>query len=369
MPDQQDDVLESLADLVDLSLVRRTRDGRFELPSALRLFARCLLDDDEAEGLCRRHAEALVGELLPLAIEQPFTCDPPIREAIAAEHPDVIALLEWAERTDPGQFGRLIAIAARPFNESGEIHRWRAPIKRVLANEEFPGRVRALLQVADRLTDERQAGGGWLALARESDAEGDPRFEGWMLGTGAGVDINGGLTADDPEWQEVLAAVAELRNSEYTELQQLAADLEGHLLMAQGRWDEAVVAFDATLARGGETWVARSASAYLGDCHLLAGRPAEALLGYGRGLRYALERNELVNAAFQAEGICAALVELGRPEDALEALGASDTLTAAEYRPRETHLAWRSCSSRGSTGHGRRSGNRSPTGRTSAAPG
>ena len=47
-----DDVLESLAQLVDLSLVRRTRDGRFEVASALRTYSRELLDASVSATRC-----------------------------------------------------------------------------------------------------------------------------------------------------------------------------------------------------------------------------------------------------------------------------------------------------------------------------
>src|SRR5579884_2679805 len=68
-----DDVLESLAQLVDTSLVRRTRDGRFEVASALRTYSRELLEaSGEADALCRRHAEAVVAEWLPVVIERPM---------------------------------------------------------------------------------------------------------------------------------------------------------------------------------------------------------------------------------------------------------------------------------------------------------
>src|SRR5581483_10930697 len=68
-----DDVLESLAQLVDTSLARRTRDGRFELASALRGYSRELLEQSgERDALYRRHAEAVVDEWLPLVIERPM---------------------------------------------------------------------------------------------------------------------------------------------------------------------------------------------------------------------------------------------------------------------------------------------------------
>jgi hypothetical protein len=43
---------------------------------------------------------------------------------------------------------------------------------------------------------------------------------------------------------------------------------------------------------------------------------------------------------FQIEGITAALVDLGRYEEAFEALGASDVLSAPGYRPRDTNRSW-----------------------------
>jgi hypothetical protein len=56
-------VLESLAQLVHTSLVRRTRGGRFELASALRMYSRELLEaSGERDAPCRRHAEAVVAD-------------------------------------------------------------------------------------------------------------------------------------------------------------------------------------------------------------------------------------------------------------------------------------------------------------------
>ena len=44
--------------------------------------------------------------------------------------------------------------------------------------------------------------------------------------------------------------------------------------------------------------------------------------------------------SFQAEGIAAALIDLGRHEEALEALGASDSLTGDDVLPRELDNVW-----------------------------
>ena len=46
------------------------------------------------------------------------------------------------------------------------------------------------------------------------------------------------------------------------------------------------------------------------------------------------------NIGFQGEGIVAALVDLGRHEEALETLGACDTLTGEGAHPREHNAFW-----------------------------
>jgi predicted ATPase/class 3 adenylate cyclase len=69
-----DDVLESVAQLVETSLLRRTRGGRFELASMLRTYSRELLEESgERDTLDRRHAEVLVAEWLPIWLERPMT--------------------------------------------------------------------------------------------------------------------------------------------------------------------------------------------------------------------------------------------------------------------------------------------------------
>ena len=120
----------------------------------------------------------------------------------------------------------------------------------------------------------------------------------------------------------------------------MAEDLEGYMLVAQSRWDEAVVALERTVDRGGTTWLAEAAVCYIGDIHLSTGHPDAALTWYGRGLRAQRDLAALGDMAFQAEGIVAALADLGRHEDALEALGAADTLTAGGFHPRETVTHW-----------------------------
>ena len=113
-----DDVLESLAQLVDASLVRRTRGGRFELASALRTYSRELLEEsDERDELCRRHAESVVAEWLPLWLERPMIAYRETYGPIVAEQSDLAVLLDWSARSDVELFGRLIACTYSPLSQ------------------------------------------------------------------------------------------------------------------------------------------------------------------------------------------------------------------------------------------------------------
>jgi tetratricopeptide (TPR) repeat protein len=109
---------------------------------------------------------------------------------------------------------------------------------------------------------------------------------------------------------------------------------------ARRDWDAAAAAYEAVAARGGESWVEESAIYMVGDCHVEAGRPADALPAYGRAMRAALDAGRPLDLGFQAEGVAAALADLGRHAEALEALGAADQLVSAGSRPRDQAPAW-----------------------------
>jgi tetratricopeptide (TPR) repeat protein len=282
-------------------------------------------------------------ELLSIRLDRPLESTPLLRHAVGEEYADILALLEWAARHDLEQFGRLIAGAYEPLIEHGDLDdRWREPIERVLANSLLTRRIRHLVAAADRelRVHRGEQISSWLEFSLNHDTPEDPVYSGWERAVSVAVDINVGLKADSPLWPTVLKVVAELAASPVPGLQELASDLEGFLLLAQERWDEATVRFEATVARNGTTRVAEAAWYFLGDCQLHAGRPKAALSGYARGLQRAAGLAQRNVMGFQADGIAAALADMGLHEKALEALGASDVLTPEGYRPRDTHPHW-----------------------------
>ncbi len=335
-----DDVLESLAQLVDTSLVRRTRDGRFEVASALRTYSRELLEaSGERDALCRRHAEAVVAEWLPLVIERPMIAYRETYGPIVAEQSDIAVLLDWSARSDAQLFSQLIACTySRLSNSLGteRMSRWREAIEQVAATGPATGRVRASLCIAAGIV--REAHGTVLELALEADTEGDPIFAAWLFGTCIVLDA---LYRPGPSWQaQAEATAAELRSSPNADVRDLAATVDAHLLLLQDRFDEAADAFEAAIRHGGGTWAAETAVYMVGDCHLFARRPQAALPAYARGVADARDESARINIGFQGEGIVAALADLGRHEEALETLGACDTLTGDGVLPREHNAFW-----------------------------
>ena len=180
--------------------------------------------------------------------------------------------------------------------------------------------------------------GTLLEAALEADTEGDPVFTGWLRGTGIVLDA---LHRPGPAWHVRAQAVAdELRSSPDSDVRHLAATVDAHLLLLQDRFDEAADAFEAAIRRGGGTWVAETPVYMVGDCHLFAGRPGAALPAYARGVVAARDHSERYTIGFQGDGIVAALADLGRHEQALEALGACDSLTGDSVLPREHNAFW-----------------------------
>jgi tetratricopeptide (TPR) repeat protein len=335
-----DDVLESLAQLVDTSLVRRTRDGRFELASALRTYSRELLDESgERDSLCRHHAETLAAEWLPAVIERPMSAYRETYAPILAEQAELAVLLDWSARSDAELFSQLIACTYAPLYQviGGErMRRWREPIEQAAATGPATGRLRALVRVAAAVACD--ALGTLLDLALAADTESDPVFAAWLCATCAVMDS---LHRPGPAWQaRAQAVVAELRASPDAAVRDLAAIVDANLLLLQDRFDEAADAFEAAIRHGGGTWAAQQPVMMVGDCHLFAERPQAALPAYARGAAAAREWSSRINIGFQGEGIVAALVDLGRHEEALETLGACDSLTGDGALPRQLNPFW-----------------------------
>ena len=258
---------------------------------------------------------------------------------VVAERYDLVLLLDWSARSDAKLFSQLIVCSYSPLYESLGAERmrgWREAIEQAAATGPVTGRVRASLRTAAAVAS--GAYGTILDTALASDTEGDPIFTGWLYGSCVVLDA---LHRPGPAWQARAQAVtADLCSSPHAAVRDLGAVVDAHLLLLEDRFDEAAELFEAAIRRGGGTWADQTAVYMVGDCHLLAGRPQAALQAYARGVAHARDMGARDDIGFQAEGIVAALTDLGRDEEALETLGASDSLTGEGVLPREHNAYW-----------------------------
>ena len=331
------DVLEALAGLVELSLVRRRGDGRFGMPTTLRAYSRELLEESgELAALRGRHARVVAAELGPLALRYPID-QYAAEAATAAEAHELPTLMAWAADNDLEMFAAMIGAVTWKLHESGELRAWKPTVRRALDSGIGDPLVRAILLMVDA----RDVGGvPDFSLAVEAAREGDDQL------------LAAGLTAmqlfyesqflDDlePEWFErAHLTLEEFATDPDPKIQAIARDTEGSVHYAAGRFEEAAAAFEASIERS-TSWVGQQAIYLVGDCWLEAGRFSDALTDYVRAARHAYLRRQVSTLSFQIEGAAASLAGLERCEEAFRTLGLADTITPTDRPLRDLWPVW-----------------------------
>ena len=331
------DVLEALAGLVELSLVRRRGDGRFGMPTTLRAYSRELLEESgELAALRGRHARIVAAELGPLALRYPID-QYAAEAATAAEAHELPTLMAWAADNDLEMFAAMIGAVAWKLHESGELRAWKPTVRRALDSGIGDPLARAILLMVDA----RDVGGvPDFSLAVEAAREGDDQL------------LAAGLTAmqlfyesqflDDlePEWFErAHLTLEEFATDPDPTIQAIARDTEGSVHYAAGRFEEAAAAFEASIERS-TSWVGQQAIYLVGDCWLEAGRFSDALTDYVRAARHAYLRRQVSTLSFQIEGAAASLAGLERCEEAFRTLGLADTITPTDRPLRDLWPVW-----------------------------
>ena len=126
------EVLEALAQLVDVALVALAGDERFLLHAAVRSYA-CekLAEADESEVFQRRHAAAFAETATWWGRRFLFDVDAVQAEA-AAEEADLGRALRWASEDDRDCFARLAGGAAMTLVLNTHIAHWRDLIEEAL---------------------------------------------------------------------------------------------------------------------------------------------------------------------------------------------------------------------------------------------
>jgi predicted ATPase/class 3 adenylate cyclase len=320
------DLLESLSQLVDLSLVTRAGDGRFVLHSAVRSYAReRLVMAGEDQELTRRHGEVFADVVE--AWGSSFLLDVgDVWSAVLREEADIGQALSWAAATDEECFARLAGGAAMPLLFAAKLSPWNELIERALARGGVSGKPRAWLWLAASLAafqreDVELARGRLAHTVAAAEQAGDPWLACLIWTCSILFHVLAGASDGVREsYARLSERVATLPDRA---LGRLVDGLEPYVLgYCEGRHAEAGALWSALIADPTRTDFAGWTALYCWpDCPLLAGDYALALDGFRAALRGARERAQAPTVAYQLEGIAIALSGLGRHHEALEACG------------------------------------------------
>ena len=279
------DVLQTLASLVDESLVRRLRraapEPRFAMLETIREYAGELLQaSGEHEMLRRRHAEYVLARVEAAAAEWIAGGDPhdSMFVVLDAEHDNLRAALDWAAAAGEIELETRLAVAARWYwVVQGHLSEGRRFFDGVLARTVgAPKQLRALALVHGAIFPFRQ-GETTLAAALLQES----------------LDLYRALGDDEG----IVRATAELGG---------VAIAQGDLDRAAALYEESVPLFRAQ----GRTSRVATALSNLGAIANMRGDPATAV-------EYFTQAIELAHASGDGDGAAVALHNLGRSELAL----------------------------------------------------
>jgi predicted ATPase/class 3 adenylate cyclase len=301
--------LDSLASLVDLSLLKPIAEDRFLMLETIREYAAEKLEvSGEAAELRRRHANAFCS-LAAECYAHRVDAEAESADRLESDHDDLRAALEWLAVHDPDVELELAGTLGWFWMSHSHIAEGRRRVTDALTRSSAEGPVRATALTA--------AGGlaGWLGDADECRA---------LLGAGIalwhklGDDAELASALDTLGW--ALFAVGDIPPGlaafeESLELRRTSGDALGEMrslsgvcqmLVAEGEVDRAEQLSRELLHLARERGDLRSehfGHHFLGDCALIRGDYDEAEDLYKASLRAALPLGDLLETSFEVQGV------------------------------------------------------------------
>jgi predicted ATPase/class 3 adenylate cyclase len=321
------DVIDALAGLLDVALVRRVESGdgrvRFGLPEALRQISSDLLDS-EPDGQAWRQAHARRQYELVWPARTTFTDGPSFRSANAADA-EVAAALRWATTQQDPVAGPIAAARASLLANTGRLREAMAVLGPLIESPPTDPAVHSLALVAYAQTlmgagRSREA----LPIADHAVRIADDPVSKCLALTDRGLVLLFGGQPAEALLDHVQATV--VARDLGPAMLSGALVLEAQALMATSALDEAAGRL-AEAKRVGAP-VEASALRYLdtleGDLAMAFGRPGDALEPYARSLERAHARNDALQVLFDLRGLANALATLERDDDALQVTGLAE---------------------------------------------
>jgi predicted ATPase/class 3 adenylate cyclase len=318
------DVIEALATLLDVSLVRRVESGdarvRFGLPEALRQIAAELLDAS-SDGSRWRHAHAARQHELLWPARAPWGTAEVYAAAVAADT-EAAAALRWARAQGDPLAAPLAAARGSLAADRGRFREGLAVLQPLIEHPSGDPEVDAIaltaravaLTIVERIDEARASASQAVGLAP------DPATEAWALATLGLVEVFGGDHADAVGANERALVLARDLS---------AAELSGALVLtAQAR----IVAGDLDHAAAllteaeqvglpVEAKMLRHLDTLRGDLAVAAGAPDAAIAHYARSLERAEARGDDLQVMFDLWGLVGALALIGQDSEAVEVAG------------------------------------------------
>jgi non-specific serine/threonine protein kinase len=329
-------VVDRLAALNDLSLLRREPNARIAMPPPVRLYADSMLRDaGRADGVRRRHAQALVSLAEPF--ERDWLREPGrMRAVLSAEAENLRAAFIWAREHDPELHARLAAATGYwLFNTVN--HLWgQAEVEAALiytadAEPRLRARVQQCYVGCAIITSQPHLADGaveaWKQLGEPAPLS--LALAGRSLAKAYAYDEPGALE-DATEARRVAAEATEPWFADHADVAYAEA------LYAMGDAAATLEVVDRLAQRGGPDWPAIVARSVRGDALVALDRPAEALVDYADVIGAVSE----IDCAFQLDGIAMALAALGHHRDALMVAALSGRCRGMWSVPARTEGDW-----------------------------
>ena len=323
--------LDTVAALVDSSLLRPIGDDRFLMLDTIQEYARgrlAVLQD--ADELRRRHA-TFFSVIAEEAYDRRREAEAESSERLEVDHDDLRAALDWLEVSDPDRALELAGALGWFWLSHGLLDEGCRRLATSLEQSTAPGRSRARALTWS---------GGLVARhgeAAQGRAELETAIALWAeLGDraeeAAARDLLGWLLVYDLGDAEVALQVFE----QSLELSRQLGDEGGEtralvgvcqVLVALGESERAEALSRALLERAaGDPRTEHFAYHFLADCALIRGETREAEQRYRASLRAALSLGDVIEASFEVQGVAMAAAGSGDAARALRLAGAVEAL-------------------------------------------
>jgi predicted ATPase/class 3 adenylate cyclase len=336
-----DDVLETVVELVDQSLVARESDDavelRFRLLKTIEAFAlRQLRADEREDEVRRRHAKAFLDLVERIATDLPGPLQRGILQRLRLDHANVRGAVRWAiDHAEVEIALRLVGASWRYWQLDGHLVEGRALTDEALAMDGAEARSDA------RLRGVTAAGGIAYWQGRSDDAI---RWYEEQLGLARELG-NRAAEADasynlifrhfikrDPAGAQMMLDEAVRLYSEIGDGRAIARIewVRGTILMNQGRLAEATSIFEGALRQfreAGDAWYEALALGSLAWTRFNAGDVNGAVPFFLRSLLLDRALGDMATTAISLETAAIAALELGEPRVAATLLGALETAT------------------------------------------